>query len=221
MTPPDDEKRAYNSPLREQHAERTREVIVEAISAQIVESGLSDFSVQDIAKRAGVAVRTVYRYFPTRDDLISAAEEAWRKREPDLPSITRLEDIAPAIPVVFRYFEANREVLEAAMVTALGRQVHDRSRRRRNEKALDLARHAAPHLDERTQKTRAAILRLLGGSMVWRFLTKDMGLTLEESIEASAWAIRTLVDDTLEAERDASKAGALSTKKKKSKGAKA
>src|SRR3712207_6425766 len=76
------EKRTYNSPLREQQQERTREIIVDAICAQVVESGANDFSVQDIARRANVSLRTVYRYFPAREDLMAAVDEAWAKKQP-------------------------------------------------------------------------------------------------------------------------------------------
>src|ERR1700738_3794268 len=56
-------------------AERNRSRLVEAAHAVFAESGLSA-PLEDIAERAGVGIATLYRRFPTRDDLIAATYEA-------------------------------------------------------------------------------------------------------------------------------------------------
>ena len=52
------------------HAIRNREHILEVASEAFAESG--DASLNAIAKRAGVGAGTLYRHFPTREDLILA-----------------------------------------------------------------------------------------------------------------------------------------------------
>ena len=49
-------------------AERNRVRIVEAAQAAFAEQGL-DVSLEAVAERAGVGIATLYRRFPTRDDL--------------------------------------------------------------------------------------------------------------------------------------------------------
>jgi AcrR family transcriptional regulator len=56
-------------------ARRNRERIVEAATAAFAESGLAT-QMDDIARRAGVGVGTVYRHFPTKDALVEALVEA-------------------------------------------------------------------------------------------------------------------------------------------------
>lgn len=56
-------------------AERNRERIVAAARAVFAERGL-DAPIEDVAKRAGVGVATLYRRFPTRADLVAGAFEA-------------------------------------------------------------------------------------------------------------------------------------------------
>jgi AcrR family transcriptional regulator len=56
-------------------AERNRQRIVAAASTAFAEIGL-DVPMEDIARRAGVGVGTLYRRYPTRADLIAAAFEA-------------------------------------------------------------------------------------------------------------------------------------------------
>jgi AcrR family transcriptional regulator len=55
-------------------AERNRQRIVAAAREAFAEHGL-DLSMEDIARRAGVGVGTLYRRYPTRADLVAAAFE--------------------------------------------------------------------------------------------------------------------------------------------------
>lgn len=71
---------------------RNRAKILETAREQIVEHG-PDVGMSEIAKAAGVAVGTLYRHFPTKNDLVAAviiehidrladaAEEAWARVE--------------------------------------------------------------------------------------------------------------------------------------------
>jgi AcrR family transcriptional regulator len=52
-------------------ARRNHEKVVAAASAAFAEGGL-EAQVEDIARRAGVGVGTVYRHFPTKDKLVEA-----------------------------------------------------------------------------------------------------------------------------------------------------
>ena len=56
--------------------ERIDADIVKAALAVLAEVGFDRFSVEEVAVRAGVAKTTVYRRFPSRGDVISAALEA-------------------------------------------------------------------------------------------------------------------------------------------------
>ena len=60
-------------PLRAD-ARRNREKVLAAAAAAFAESGI-EAQVEEIARRAGVGVGTVYRHFPTKDALITAMAE--------------------------------------------------------------------------------------------------------------------------------------------------
>ena len=66
----DAESAAGERPLRAD-ARRNREAVLEAARDLFAESG-SEAQIDDIARAAGVGVGTVYRHFPTKDDLIAA-----------------------------------------------------------------------------------------------------------------------------------------------------
>jgi AcrR family transcriptional regulator len=69
VSPPNSER-----PLR-RDAERNRQRILEAAGAAFAEDGLS-VTLDEIARRAGVGVGTIYRRFPDKEQLIDALFEA-------------------------------------------------------------------------------------------------------------------------------------------------
>jgi AcrR family transcriptional regulator len=69
-------------PLRAD-ARRNRERILAAATEAFTQSGL-ETQVEDIARRAGVGVGTVYRHFPTKDALVQALAEAHFARLADI-----------------------------------------------------------------------------------------------------------------------------------------
>jgi AcrR family transcriptional regulator len=68
-------------PLRAD-ARRNRQKVVAAAAAAFAETGL-DAQVEDIARRAGVGVGTLYRHFPTKDALVAALAEEHFERLAD------------------------------------------------------------------------------------------------------------------------------------------
>jgi AcrR family transcriptional regulator len=73
---------ATDRPLRAD-ARRNREKVLDAAHLAFAELGLHA-QVEDIARRAGVGVGTVYRHFPTKDALVAALAEAHFDRLADI-----------------------------------------------------------------------------------------------------------------------------------------
>ncbi len=57
------------------------EAIIGAARALASESGLAAVQIMPVAERAGIAAGTVYRYFPSKDDLVTALVAATAERE--------------------------------------------------------------------------------------------------------------------------------------------
>jgi AcrR family transcriptional regulator len=68
--------RKYDMSKRAAAAAQTRRRIVDATRQLHTEQGIAATSWDDIAARAGVGVGTVYRHFPTLDELVPACGEA-------------------------------------------------------------------------------------------------------------------------------------------------
>jgi AcrR family transcriptional regulator len=74
--------------------EETRRRIVQATMELHFEKGMVETTLQDIAHRADVALGTVYRHFPTLDDVVTACGDAWLEQNPlpgseDIPAAFR------------------------------------------------------------------------------------------------------------------------------------
>jgi AcrR family transcriptional regulator len=57
------------------------EAIIAAARALASESGMAAVQIVPVAERAGIAAGTVYRYFPSKDDLVAALVRATAERE--------------------------------------------------------------------------------------------------------------------------------------------
>lgn len=60
--------------------ETTRQRILEATSACHREQGITETSLEDVARRAGVALGTVYRHYPTLENLVGACGAVFMER---------------------------------------------------------------------------------------------------------------------------------------------
>jgi len=62
------------------HAATSKEALLEASLAIARTSGLQNLGIRDIARACGISVGCVYRYFPSKAELLSATvEQIWRQ----------------------------------------------------------------------------------------------------------------------------------------------
>ena len=111
--------------LRAQLRESIREAILEAAEELIATNGLTGAPLAQIARRAGVAVGTLYNYFADRDALIAALFELRRASlRPQLRAAlehagagTFEERLRRFLRHLFAVFEANRRFIKVAIET--------------------------------------------------------------------------------------------------------
>jgi AcrR family transcriptional regulator len=187
--PKPSESRKYESPLRQAQAERTAEVIVEAAAQEIAENGMADLSMPRVAERAGVAVRTLYRHFASRDDLLLAIGERLERdmkgSGPPIPTTT--EEFIESMPPLFEFFEQNAEAVEALHATVVGRQIRKAARARRTEMTRAASDALYEGMSERDRTLAFAMVRVMFGSATWLALRKEMGLDADEAKDAVRW----------------------------------
>jgi TetR/AcrR family transcriptional regulator, cholesterol catabolism regulator len=96
-----------------------RDDIVAAVVSIVLEEGLSGAQLRAVATRAKVSLRTIYRYFPSRDEMILGAVECWmqdnsyaRLAEPP-QGASQYEVMMWGLRRIFEPWERSPQMLEA------------------------------------------------------------------------------------------------------------
>lgn len=188
-------KRPYDNALREAQAAGTRERILDAVSALVAAGAVQDLTVPRVAERAGVTVRTVYRYFPTRTDLIDAMQR-WalaRMGAPAWPEDARAL-VAFAVPL-FEGFDQNREAVEAQLRGGAMAEVRSEGKARRVKALRQTLSAELDGLPDGAQRAALGVIKHLLSASAWQALREDVGLGGTDAGRAVAWAIEALVRD--------------------------
>src|SRR3954447_6491782 len=182
--------------LRKQQTELTRELILRAVAELLEAEEPGDISVPEVARRAGVSLRTVYRYFPCREDLFAAAG-LWIADEllGGLPMEESLEEFGEVFRQAAERFDEHPRIVRAMALSHAGRRVRSHRRAKRLEAIRATLREVTGGLDEREARKAEAVFFYLNNMLAWVTMRDEAGLDGREVGEAVAWAMRTLVED--------------------------
>lgn len=193
--------------LRERQIELTRSAIVEAASELIFgEDDVRDFTMADVADRAGVSPRTLYRHFPSRQDLINAVGRRWdvRLEEDSDTSLTpaSFDEWIGAIPRVVAFARTHDELLRRGFILSFSTGVW---RTDRDEHYWKLFRERFPHLPEVEAREDFAALRQLYSATSSLQLGERFHLDGSQVVDALQRSVNALVADIARRDRRAAK----------------
>ncbi|MEV0534671.1 helix-turn-helix domain-containing protein [Kitasatospora sp. NPDC050463] len=176
--------------------EQTRQRIFTALTEAIADETVEELTVPLVARRAKIAVRTVYRHFPTREELFVAWNE-WAQENLHVLMLSypdTLEGLRRLTPELYRSYDEHEALILALLnlKAALPLRRQGRAHRFRSvETALAEVTDAASP----TARRRAvAVLYLLVSAPAWQAMREQTGLDGAEAGEAAAWAVRVLTD---------------------------
>ncbi len=156
-------------------AEATRLRVLEAAVGLHAEKGPAATTWLDIARRADVALGTVYRYFPGYDELIPACTtHGVRLTRPPTPEVlsagrTPKERLARFVHELFAHYERAAPWLEHGRCDRKRLTVLDAFYRRREGQMEEVARQALGSSGQNPQAVAATVA--LTDFSVWRSLT--------------------------------------------------
>jgi AcrR family transcriptional regulator len=179
--------------LREQQAELTRERILSAV-AELLESG-PDLTVPDVAEASGVSLRTIYRYYPTREQLLEAAGRWIGDELFKHPYPRSLDDTAERFRTECAHFDERPGLVRALALSQLGREVRSHRRQERMEAIRRALHDEVGDLPEDELRCAEAVLGYLHNMLAYTTMREENGLTGEQIGAALGWAIGTLVAD--------------------------
>jgi AcrR family transcriptional regulator len=187
-------KRHYDNRSRARKAEQTRKNILQALASQLTASNSAEFSVEAAAQQAGVTARTVFRHFPTKDDMLAALSYWVLGITGKVPLPDSAEQLGDTIVDSYALFEDNAALMQALLVSEIGRGVRSRLTARRRKglsAALDGAVH---HLPEHQRRAMQAVLTNLMTAETWWQLRREYGVRGQDSASAVAWLVRVALE---------------------------
>jgi AcrR family transcriptional regulator len=192
------QRRGYVSSLRARQAHLTRELILQATAEAIAVDPILGFSMQEVADRAGVSLRSVYRHFPGRKQLFEALYD-WISSRLEVPallrSVTTLEDLPSLAAPLFARFESEAPLVRAGVLASLALGTQPATRAEWDRDVFAIFRTEMRNLDSDEARRAWAMVRLLFTSRVWLSLSERFGLDTDSAAEAIEWAARVLLAD--------------------------
>jgi AcrR family transcriptional regulator len=175
--------------LAARQSDFTQRVIIDAAVALLEEAPVAELSIRAASKKAGVSERTVFRYFPTRDDFLDAvaAEMEARLKLPLDPG--NVKELLAHPREVFARFEETTALTKAALHSEL----YDRMRKADTEKRTAAVRalldKAAPTRPEEMRKLASANIRYHLIATTWHYYRFYFGFSFEETVRCARIAI--------------------------------
>lgn len=189
--------RRYSSAIRDAHVEQTRALLLDRARTLLSDGGPDALTLPKLAQAAGVSVPTVYRHFPTVDDLLRAFLEWLRPRIGQ--TAERFNTGAPEqlahMPLEnFPRYEAEAALLRPLMESREFNRVRVASVSDRARNAAKRLRPHAPGWSDAALEGMAGTVWVLNSPQVWRWLRDTWGIDNDEAARAASWAMRTLLE---------------------------
>ena len=198
MSTDDQPARRYSSPLRESQANRTRDLILDALTELLSDHRVDEVSTKQIAALAGVSLPTIYRHFPDRAALVEGLADRIDQKagayHGSTPPAT-IEEGAAWAEAANKAADGHAvETTAEAVLNADPRRYSEVSRRHTGEIKQAVAR-SLPELGERDQRHFVALMRTLVSVQTWLRMREEFGMDGTESGQAVSWAVRTLLKE--------------------------
>jgi AcrR family transcriptional regulator len=182
------------SDLRTRHHEATRQEILDATQQLVVEVHGWTLSMADVAERAGVSRRTLYRYFSTKEELLEAASQEWTTERDD-ELVFSIDDFAPLQSWMTDQWTALADNLPAILAqhtSPQGREMRlrwlPRARRMTRGALADL-----PISAQEREELADLLIAVLSSSMFLELVDR-MGHEPDRAAQLVIWAVQALVE---------------------------
>ena len=193
---------ADQPPVRDEQRSRTRQRIRWAVLELLEEGSVGSISVPAVAEQAGVSVRTVYRYFPTKAELIDSASHWYddRAREFTQSEPTDRGQAGRFIEVLWEDFADNMAGVRAQHGSPAGREFRrirlDEWRQRVGESLGGRLGHLSP---ERRDEIVDLVIAMSSSSLFLELVDR-MGYEPRRAAELATWSSAALLSAAAEEE---------------------
>jgi AcrR family transcriptional regulator len=181
------------SALVARQTDLTQRLILEAALDVVAQAPADPLSVRATAKRAGMSERTVFRYFATREDLVTAAAAEFARRLdlPDPP--TSLEGLLAYPEALYACFEAQGAYIRAALPSELSQRLRGKAAVGRRQAIAALLDRLAPGRPDAERRVAAANIHYHLVASTWHYYRVHFDFSPEEAVRSA----RTVVVQSL------------------------
>lgn len=198
----DDPSHDGPSRVRTEQLAATRRRIVHAVADLVTEEHPAAISVPAVARRAGVSVATVYRYFPNKGALLDAGSEVGSEKTRAAFDGRSIDDgtIDELISRTFWELADHLPLVRNQQQSAAGRDLRKRRRAVKQDMlASAVADRGLDPGDPATQRL-VVLLELLASSATLLELHDQLDVPIDDAAAYVTWAVRVLMAET-DAER--------------------
>jgi len=173
----------------------TRHRIVHAVADLVTEEHPAAISVPAVARRAGVSVATVYRYFPTKSQLLDAgAEVGSEKTMADFAGRTITDDaVAELIARSFWELADHLALVRNQQQSPAGRDLRKRRRPMKREMLLGAVSARGLDADDPATQRLLTMIELLASSASLLELHDQLDVAVDDASAYVTWAVRVLM----------------------------
>jgi AcrR family transcriptional regulator len=188
--------RKYSMDIRSEVAALRRRRLIEATVEVLGEVGADRLTMDMVAERADAATRTIYNYFPTRQDLLSAVQAELLQAFRDTLQLEIPETGEPAerlrqfVAVLFDTYEQQGAALTTLLEfdePGIRAQVRD-MRAWRRDRLEQILRSASDTLRLPIGQA-VAFAFVMTNHVSWRVLREEIGLTQGQAVETTTTGI--------------------------------
>jgi AcrR family transcriptional regulator len=173
---------------------------LQAVAEIINEGRILEFSIKEVADRAGVSYGSVYRHFPTRESLLEALYEKASEMMAETSSgfLQSIEEIPRMARETVGIFEVQGKIVQAFTIALLANNIQPSSRKERDQRIEQLVLERHPELDQIRAREMSAVISHLYSSLTWTTLKGRFGLNGTEAANALNWALHILIQNIAE-----------------------
>jgi AcrR family transcriptional regulator len=187
--------RLYDNSHRAAQAAQTREMILDAL-VRVMARGVADLSMPAVARESGVSLRTVYRHFPTKRDLLAALNVHLDARMGYSlePPPRDLDELAANIRHYFWALDGMDDTIRAARASAIWGEARDAAGVPGKLQAIVALLEPAMRTMQPGDRVKLVnTVATLFSQYSLQRMKDDLGISADEAAESVVWAIQTLV----------------------------
>lgn len=185
--------RKYDNSARTEKSNNNRQKIIENYVSLLVEKHGEELSLEELAERAELSTRTLFRFFGDKKSLTRELEtylENYVTRTSANLQIMSLEDFAE---FSFKVFDEYEKLILAYLYTNFGQQSRVLFRRKFNALVIEKIKMRIPEELTKEQQSRAHLIITLINANIWSDLRSVYGETGAEMGKTIKWATNVLL----------------------------